>query len=1017
MQGTTDENTIPDAGRRENSCFDGVAGYPSHRPSGNTSTQAYFSDNYSVEGGRYFGFNKCRKVRCTIKCLENRMLLPLNNFRSTFRDRSFVIRTDRDLDCDSCDLVYLLTCNICGLQYVGETKRSFATRMRDHIGRITKGDRAQVVYAHFQKDEAHRNMAVKDKVRFQIIEKIRTGDLEPGSGDFSKKRRLERELFWISKLRTMHPFGLNDRIQACGISGNATDPGFKGYNCFKIENLEPKKKRKRRGRGSRKKKGGFTMEDYVNFSAQLGGLLVTNPGQVEPFIFSKQRKFLERFVGLGLFGSLDRRLRYLIERRVDFTRKPGPMKKERGMVDWKVGFSHKIVEDVGLLGLYNLGFLRGLLPKEVKRGDRVRLVYRFGRKIGAKILNYNGALRDAADLSYRDILRMDCDCEGSVFCDQSHGHIITGDLALIGEVRLRELCGRGANYREVPQFDLRKVKAGLLRDVGSLTGSLAAKYKVRRSCFKKWRATFQRLIGDRLDGLGFTVRYQVPVLSNRESREELERLHGHFVVTVVDKAARNFGFICRKFYFLRLAGELGLDRVDPGNDTYRFVGITEEAICEQLRAGLVSFGALPGELQIRVALLYFNPKFHKDPVGMRFIAGNIGTVTSHLDGMMARVLKMLKGHFRNYCGGAENFSGVRYCFDIEQSLDLKLALDKFEGQARSISVNDFSTLYTLFEHGHLLGNIKWLVNRLADHKGMGYIKVTYRGAYWVGEKKGSGTYSKGEILDMVEFLVGNSYVKAFGCIFRQIKGIIMGGKISGWLSDCSLMVDEFRYVDGKMKEVAKRPAALAEAKILGGLRRYRDDCTAVNIGDFRELAREIYPESLDLTQENTDFTRANVLDMSVSIVDNSFTTAIYCKADHFPFRVISFPFLDGNLSRGVCYGVFYSQVLRFGRLSSSLGDFCDRVKGLGGLLQGRGYGHNRLGRLFCRVLGKYVGIFEKWDMPIDKRVWFGHILDGRGLDNCVPGFDLLTVPEIIGPFSQPGPIQSGPRIPALYSQP
>ena len=225
MQSTTDESTIPDAGRRENSCFDGVAGYPSHRPSGNTSTQAYFSDNYSVDGG----FNKCRKVRCTIKCLENRMLLPLNNFRSTFRDRSFVIRTDRDLDCDSCDLVYLLTCNICGLQYVGETKRSFATRMRDHIGRITKGDRAQVVYAHFQKDEAHRNMAVKDKVRFQIIEKIRTGDLEPGSGDFSKKRRLERR---VRQLQAPQELG----------SQEAKAPSRKG-----------RKKRKKEGRKERRK--------------------------------------------------------------------------------------------------------------------------------------------------------------------------------------------------------------------------------------------------------------------------------------------------------------------------------------------------------------------------------------------------------------------------------------------------------------------------------------------------------------------------------------------------------------------------------------------------------------------------------------------------------------------------------------------------------------------------------------------------------------------------------------------
>ena len=48
----------------------------------------------------------------------------------------------------------------------------------------------------------------------------------------------------------------------------------------------------------------------------------------------------------------------------------------------------------------------------------------------------------------------------------------------------------------------------------------------------------------------------------------------------------------------------------------------------------------------------------------------------------------------------------------------------------------------------------------------------------------------------------------------------MGGRSSGWLSDCSLMVDGFRYVDGKVK------AGLTdEADRLRFFRRYRDGCT------------------------------------------------------------------------------------------------------------------------------------------------------------------------------------------------
>ena len=110
---------------------------------------------------------------------------------------------------------------------------------------------------------------------------------------------------------------------------------------------------------------------------------------------------------------------------------------------------------------------------------------------------------------------------------------------------------------------------------------------------------------------------------------------------------------------------------------------------------------------------------------------------------------------------------------------------------------------------------------------------------------GLKVFSLEEVLEMIEYLVTNSYIKAFGHIFRQAKGIIMGGKSSGWLSDCSLMVDEYKYVANKI-----RAGLVDEANRLKFFRRYRDDCTSLNINNFLAIASEIYPPSLSLTQEN-----------------------------------------------------------------------------------------------------------------------------------------------------------------------
>ena len=289
------------------------------------------------------------------------------------------------------------------------------------------------------------------------------------------------------------------------------------------------------------------------------------------------------------------------------------------------------------------------------------------------------------------------------------------------------------------------------------------------------------------------------MLSNRSSKIELDRLQGKFVITVVDKAAGNFAFTCKKFYFLRLARELGLDNQVPGNDTYLYIDNTEQETCDRLVSKLEPFGALPKDAEKKIATLYHNPKFHKDPVKFRFIAGNVKVVTSGLDEIVAKILKMCKGHFQNLCKKYEGHSGIRYCFDIEKSAEFKRSLDTFNEEARTISINDFSTLYTLFEHDHLVSNMAWLLDRLGKNSGCQNVRVTHSGAYWTRDSNSADTFCITEVLEMVSLLIGESYIKAFGRIFRQTKGIIMGGKSSGWLSDCSLMVDEFRYIDSKGK--------------------------------------------------------------------------------------------------------------------------------------------------------------------------------------------------------------------------
>ena len=180
----------------------------------------------------------------------------------------------------------------------------------------------------------------------------------------------------------------------------------------------------------------------------------------------------------------------------------------------------------------------------------------------------------------------------------------------------------------------------------------------------------------------------------------------------------------------------------------------------------------------------------------------------------------------------------------------------------------------------------------------------------------------------------------------------------------------------------------------------------------RKRSGDIYPPSLSLTQENDDLSKANVLDMEVNISERSCITKVYCKTDHFPFNVISLPFLESNIDGDLCHGVFYSQIIRFERLSSHREDFEKRTRYLGEILKSRGYRNNVLERLFSKCVTKYAKEFQKWYIPLNIKTWFCDIFKDQPTG-------LIPSQTVSDSFSQPlgGTVTTTSGVQIHHSQP
>ena len=64
-------------------------------------------------------------------------------------------------------------------------------------------------------------------------------------------------------------------------------------------------------------------------------------------------------------------------------------------------------------------------------------------------------------------------------------------------------------------------------------------------------------------------------------------------------------------------------------------------------------------------------------------------------------------------------------------------------------------------------------------------------------------------------------------------------------------------------------------------------------------------------KEKIDYDDATFLDLSIKVRNKVFHTSLYNKQDAFPFNIVNFPYLSGNLSNKTSYDVFIAQVLKF----------------------------------------------------------------------------------------------------------
>ena len=168
--------------------------HPSPSFPGNSEVRQFVGDSGENHHEKVFWkLQRCCKPRCLICPL----LDCSSTIKSNYSNKKISILTNENINCDSKNLVYQISCRICQMKYIGETSQSLRSRINGHKDAIQR-EKNTLLYKHFRKDDEHKSKSIEELLEVQIVEKIYDLDEDEQLDKNFTERRLMREYYCFS---------------------------------------------------------------------------------------------------------------------------------------------------------------------------------------------------------------------------------------------------------------------------------------------------------------------------------------------------------------------------------------------------------------------------------------------------------------------------------------------------------------------------------------------------------------------------------------------------------------------------------------------------------------------------------------------------------------------------------------------------------------------------------------------------------------------------------------------------
>ena len=838
------------------------------------------------------------------KCFTCKRLVNANTYQSCYSNYQYTVtnETNQQLTCKTKNVVYLLTCNTCNIQYVGETKNALHLRMNQHKSNIKnyKGQ-CKILISHF------RDHHCKD-YSIQIIHAFVNGN----NIDDEMKNRRHTESSYIKLLRTKYPYGLNEKL----IFNSTCESVLSELN----QNIN----KRFHLRGTRKNNNTRIKQLHTTQILNiLCNLQQDNTYRKNIFctiIRSKNYSLIRIFkevINYNISEEITDMIKDICKYKLNL--KPN-VKEHIHTNNIIIPFHNPAMNYINLFRTFNTTAVKNEFPATLDKNlAKPRILYKYDKPISLRLFNFkNVAMEDIPNT---------CECTLSPYNDQHWKHIVTADTKMITNINLRNLCSMGTKYRTPVLPDFHQCFDDIVSGIDQYIQDLSTKYKVKIVEFHKWKSELilhlVKLVNNTRLTNNVIKKFNINnyAVIDKELLNNLKEFQKKFIITTTDKANQTFAFICKKFYIETILNELK-SNINNGNVYEQISNINSDDIINKIVT-------LSKELNIKIdqrnnLLPYIRiiPKFHKQPVKFRTIIASKYAATKQASKTLGSLLTEIMSKREMYCSAVTMYTKFYNPWWIINSNTPILNTIKSinsKNNAKCINTYDFSTLYTTLMHNDILSVFSKFFDFIFKNSKT-QICHSYFKSYMT-YKNSKQSYDKYKITKLLKIVIENTYFTFGNELYRQTIGIPMGTDSAPQIANLFLHAVESEYYFELMKTNPSKARKLRYSF------RYIDDLTNINDDNyFDEIYKNIYPNSLELVKVNTDSNTANVLDIAVEIKNKKFNTTIYDKRRSFNFKVTIYPHFSSNLATKIFTNTFYQQLNRIILICNSYEDIIYNIK-------------------------------------------------------------------------------------------